>query len=576
MYGLDKDVARERTAELLDFMGLANERKKLIADFSHGMGKKLALAAAVIHGPRVLFLDEPFEGVDAIAAGTLKSMLQGMIARGATIFLTSHVLEIVERLCSHVAIMRRGRIVAQGSLDELRAGVRTQLAASRADTDVATGDALSERLTLEQIFLSVVGEDGGTAHHRGGALMARVSGGRIAALMPERWRGAQTLAQFRAIAWLRWRILANGFRRKGGAGELAARLVIYPIMAAFALLPTVGAGVGGYLFARDGQLPRISWLLWATFIVCQLLNINLGQPGTTFDPNLLIRFPLRLRSFIAIRLFFGLLSPANVLGTMMALAIALGVTIALPELWLYAFIGLAVFAAANVLFSRMVFAWVDRWLATRRAREIFTALIFAGSLGFQFLNVAVQPCIQPWPSRRRARQASRDRSSPGTSDASAAGLSSAAAYGIIAGRRPSPDSMAGFAGLTVACALFSAVFLLVFGLRMRTEFRGENLSDAANAVGPARRAAKAAHPNTLSAASATRMPQALSFRSTVSAVLAQGASLRPPQHRPVLQPDCARSDGLSLRGTPGDTQFQCLDLSRGARVHAARHRSAQL
>ena len=70
----------------------------------------------------MLFLDEPFEGVDAVAAGTLKSMLQRMIARGATIFLTSHVLEIVERLCTHVAIIHRGQLVAQGSLEELRAG----------------------------------------------------------------------------------------------------------------------------------------------------------------------------------------------------------------------------------------------------------------------------------------------------------------------------------------------------------------------------------------------------------------------------------------------------------------------
>ncbi|MGH9518836.1 MAG: ABC transporter ATP-binding protein, partial [Terriglobales bacterium] len=88
MYGLDRVTAARRTAELLEFMQLANETKKLITDYSHGMQKKLALAAAVIHGPRVLFLDEPFEGVDAIASGTLKAMLQRMIARGATIFLT--------------------------------------------------------------------------------------------------------------------------------------------------------------------------------------------------------------------------------------------------------------------------------------------------------------------------------------------------------------------------------------------------------------------------------------------------------------------------------------------------------
>jgi ABC-2 type transport system ATP-binding protein len=142
MYGLDKPTTRKRSEELLEFMQLADRSKTLIADYSHGMQKKLALAAAVIHGPRILFLDEPFEGVDALAAGALKELLGRMTERGVTIFLTSHVLEIVERLCSHVAIIRRGRLVAQGSIDQLRAGV--------------TG-AEGRTLTLEDIFLSVVG-----------------------------------------------------------------------------------------------------------------------------------------------------------------------------------------------------------------------------------------------------------------------------------------------------------------------------------------------------------------------------------------------------------------------------------
>ena len=149
MYGLDRHTTDERTDELLDFMQLANESKKLVTDFSHGMQKKLSLAAAVIHAPRVLFLDEPFEGVDAIAAGMLKTMLQGMIHRGATIFLTSHVLEIVERLCSHVAIIHQGRLVANGSLENLRAGVASTL----------PGAEGNQRLTLEEIFLNIVGGD---------------------------------------------------------------------------------------------------------------------------------------------------------------------------------------------------------------------------------------------------------------------------------------------------------------------------------------------------------------------------------------------------------------------------------
>ncbi len=145
MYGLDRDTAARRTAELLDFMSLADQPKTLVTDYSHGMQKKLAMAAAVIHGPRVLFLDEPFEGVDAVASGTLKTMLQRMIARGVTIFLTSHVLEIVERLCTHVGIINEGRLVAQGSLDELRAGV------------VAGDSGRAERMTLEDFFLRAIG-----------------------------------------------------------------------------------------------------------------------------------------------------------------------------------------------------------------------------------------------------------------------------------------------------------------------------------------------------------------------------------------------------------------------------------
>jgi len=146
MYGLDRATTEKRTEELLDFMQLADREKSLIADYSHGMQKKLALAAAVIHRPRILFLDEPFEGVDALAAGALKALLGRMTERGVTIFLTSHVLEIVERLCSHVAIIHKGRLVAQGSLEELRAGV--------------SGDA-GETKTLEQIFVSIVGQSGG-------------------------------------------------------------------------------------------------------------------------------------------------------------------------------------------------------------------------------------------------------------------------------------------------------------------------------------------------------------------------------------------------------------------------------
>lgn len=154
MYGLDVRTTVQRAAELLDFMQLSDRPNTLITDYSHGMQKKLAMAAAVIHSPRILFLDEPFEGVDAVASGTLKAMLQRMISHGATIFLTSHVLEIVERLCSHVAIIHQGCLVAQGSLDELRSGVEARLANVTGEAASATSGG---KLTLEQIFLEIVG-----------------------------------------------------------------------------------------------------------------------------------------------------------------------------------------------------------------------------------------------------------------------------------------------------------------------------------------------------------------------------------------------------------------------------------
>src|SRR5713226_1588428 len=157
MYGLDRATTRQRSEELLDFMQLADRPKTLISDYSHGMQKKLALAAAVIHGPRVLFLDEPFEGVDALAAGALKALLGRMTERGVTIFLTSHVLEIVERLCSHVAIIHQGRLVAQGSLQELRDGVAAQTPAVSGDGSGDGSGPSGEKMTLEQIFLRTVG-----------------------------------------------------------------------------------------------------------------------------------------------------------------------------------------------------------------------------------------------------------------------------------------------------------------------------------------------------------------------------------------------------------------------------------
>lgn len=148
MYGLARGETAERARELLGLMELDADPRKLVVEYSHGMRKKLSLACALIHRPEVLFLDEPFEGVDAVASRTLKELLLRLTGRGMTVFLTSHVLEIVERLCTHIGIISEGRLVTAGALDELRRRIEVGAEESAGD-----GRALS----LEDYFIRVVG-----------------------------------------------------------------------------------------------------------------------------------------------------------------------------------------------------------------------------------------------------------------------------------------------------------------------------------------------------------------------------------------------------------------------------------
>jgi ABC-2 type transport system ATP-binding protein len=120
MYLLPPATVRERCQELLVMMDLADEESKLTLEFSHGMQKKLALAAALLPNPDLLFLDEPFDGVDAVASRMLRDTLKRFVQRGATVFLTSHVLEIVERLCTDVGIIAEGRLVYQATMSDVR------------------------------------------------------------------------------------------------------------------------------------------------------------------------------------------------------------------------------------------------------------------------------------------------------------------------------------------------------------------------------------------------------------------------------------------------------------------------
>ena len=125
VYGLERAQARARAEELLCLFELGNIPRKLITEYSKGMRKRVAMAAALIHRPRLFLMDEPFEGVDAVGARLMKDILLEQVRHGATIFLTSHVLEVVERLCERVAIIHEGKLIAEGLMEDMRGTAET-------------------------------------------------------------------------------------------------------------------------------------------------------------------------------------------------------------------------------------------------------------------------------------------------------------------------------------------------------------------------------------------------------------------------------------------------------------------
>ncbi len=287
---------------------------------------------------------------------------------------------------------------------------------------------------------------------------------------------------FRAVALLRWQLFRNGFRRKGGKGELIARIIVWPIAFFFLLGPIAGAFFTAYTAARDNRLAYLIPIFTVIFLLQLVVSINISPPGLSFDPEALIRYPLSFPRYLTIRLFLGLLAASTIVGTLSLLSAATAVSVALPRLSLIAFTAALTLALANLLFIRMVFAWVDRWLSTRRARELFTVLIFTFSIGFQYLQVTFNN-VGRHPDR--AAQAAKiaaavhfyHRAQP-IFMALPPGLAGSA---VLNAARNAPSlALADLLGLV----LFAALFLAIFAWRTHREYRGENLSEASARQAP--------------------------------------------------------------------------------------------
>ena len=289
------------------------------------------------------------------------------------------------------------------------------------------------------------------------------------------WTSAQSRAQLAAIAWLRWRIFVHSFRYRGkkrNAVQLAviilARIIVWAIIAAFCVGPIAACGIGGYYAVAHHHLGMLGTLTWAVFATSLFISINVSPATVGFDLTPLLRFPIDFPRYLLVRLFFGFFAIPTVVANLALAAAAIGIGIARPELFPWAALVLGTFALHNVFFIRMVFAWVDRWMATRRAREIFGGLVLFASLGVQLVL-----------SGSRAHRGERI----------------AAFVHLLAPLHPFlqylPPSLAADAIIQHAhsdlgpasvslfgLAMFALAFLCILAMRLKKEFRGENLSEA--------------------------------------------------------------------------------------------------
>jgi ABC-2 type transport system permease protein len=320
--------------------------------------------------------------------------------------------------------------------------------------------------------------------------MAGLSQTPIAAPSPTQpWTAAQSRAQFAALAKLRWCLFRNGFRRKGGGGELAARIILFPILGIVAIGPIIGSGFAAYLMVSSGRVANLPILTWAIFAVWMLVVLNISAPGLSFDINTIIRFPLSFPRYLTARIFFGLLSASTVIGTLCIVSADIGVAVAKPSLAPWSTLVFATFALTNIFFTRMVLVWVERWLSTRRAREFLTAFILFASLGFQYINLNFNPGLQSRHHRASSHLPLLRKIFHHIQPIAALLPPGLTASSIV---RYSQSHVLTAAASLFGLAIFGALFFSVYAWRMHREFRGENLSEVTQPNQPAARRSTAA------------------------------------------------------------------------------------
>jgi ABC-2 type transport system permease protein len=311
--------------------------------------------------------------------------------------------------------------------------------------------------------------------------------------------------QLISIAWLRWRIFINSFRRRPtGPRQVAGliltvvlRLLLWPIFAMMALGPAVGAGIVAWMAINNHHPQRLAILLAALSVLWQFVAVNgvsLAAQMSSFDPASLLRFPLRFGRYLVLRLALGLLTPSTIIGCLALVAATIGIGIADVSLVPAALVVLSIYAAMNIFFSRMIGVWLERALATRRAREIFGICMALFFVSFQFINYG----------------GSRHHAGPATGNWVLNFMHGANHFlqWLPPGFASNAIGLNGHPlarlAQTAALLAWTALFFATFAARLHKQFLGEYLSE-----GAPRAATPPTHPQPLAHASATVIPQQL-------------------------------------------------------------------
>jgi ABC-2 type transport system permease protein len=281
--------------------------------------------------------------------------------------------------------------------------------------------------------------------------------------------GGGTRGQFEAIATARWQLFVNSLRTIHGRVELLARAFMYLGFAVLGFVGFAGFGFGAWYLTAHGKVALLAGLFWPVFLLWQLFPIVATAFSENIDSSNLLRFPLTFRSYFFVRIIFGSLEPATVVGILWTLGIACGVIAAQARLVLVVVPVILAFMALNILLGRMIYAWVERWLAQRRTRELFGIVFFIFIIGFQFLG----PLMGRFGERSAPALTQFSRQALAIQRFSPPGLAADSIASAFYANYP--RSLESFV-LQVLCAM---VILWLLNLRLGAQFRGENLGESA-------------------------------------------------------------------------------------------------